>query len=91
MGRFNNKLTAWTPDLIERLKKIGNEIVIDVDYWIDNILGGFITEFPIETSLSYSEAECKFLKGLRGKYQNSLKFWIRMLLCEKGVLWMRSD
>lgn len=46
---------------------------------------GFITEFLVDTTVSYSEAEQRFLKGSWGKYIKSLNTWIKMLLCEKRV------
>lgn len=76
--------------MIEKLKNIDNKIARVFYYWIDSILGGFITELVILNSVSYSEAECKLFKGPRGKYLNSLKFWVKILLCEKGILRMHS-
>ena len=54
-----------------------------IDHWLDRIIGGFITEFAVDTSVSYNEAERRFLKGSRGKYVKFLNTWIKMLLCEK--------
>ena len=42
-----------------------------------------MTEFAVDTSVSYSEAERRFFKGPRGKYLKSLNTWIKMLLCKK--------
>lgn len=53
---------------------------------LTSIMGGFITEFTIDTSISYSEVERRFFKGPRGKYLKDLKTWIKMILCEKGVM-----
>lgn len=53
----------WTPKLVRHLKASKNKIARAVDYWIDNILAGFITEFSIDTSMSNSEAERRFFKG----------------------------
>lgn len=87
----NHNPTMWTPKMIKQLRKIDNTIARVVNYWIENIIGGFITKFVIDTSVSYSEDECKFFKGPWGKYLNSLKLCINMLLCEKGVLRMQSN
>ena len=57
-----------------------------VDYWIDSIMGSFITEFAIDTLVSYSEAKRQFFKDPRGKYLKSLKTWIKIILCEKRVM-----
>lgn len=63
-----------------------SKIVRVVYYQIDSILGGFITEFMIDMSISYREFEHWFFKGPKGKYLKSLKTWIKMLLCEKWVM-----
>ena len=55
------------------------------------MLSGFITEFTIDTVKAYSEVEQQFFKGYQGKFFNSLNLWIKMLLCDKGVLQLRSD
>ena len=57
-----------------------------MDFWLNNLLEGFITEFAVDTLKAYSEVERLFFKGYRGKYLNSLNLWIKMLLCEQGVL-----
>lgn len=77
---------AWTPELVKRLKRYDYKDLRVVDYWIDSILVSFITEFVIDTSVSYSEFERRFFKGLRGKYLKSSKTWIKMLLYEKKVM-----
>jgi len=46
-----------TPELVKRLEEFDYKVARVVDYWIDSILGSFITEFAINTSVSYSEAE----------------------------------
>lgn len=45
-----------------------------------------MTKFTIDTSVSYSEAECHFFKGPRGKYLKLLNTWVKMLLCEEWVM-----
>jgi len=46
--------TSWNPNLINRLKNSSNPIYRAVDYWFDNIFGGYITEFAVDTVKSYS-------------------------------------
>lgn len=75
----------WTPELVHRLEASEDKIACIVDHWLDRIIGGFITDFTIDTLVSYSEVERHFLKGPRGKYIKSLNTWIKMLLCEKWV------
>lgn len=76
----------WTPELVRHLKGSENKVAKTVDYWIDNILGGFINEFVIDMFVSYSKVESQFFKGPRGKYLKYLKTWIKMLLCEKRAM-----
>ena len=40
---------------------------------------------------AYNEAERQFFKGYQGKFLNFLNLWINMLLCDKGILQLRSD
>jgi len=71
---------------VRRLEVSEDNIACAVDNWLDQIIIGFITEFTVDTLVSYSEAECHFLKGPQGRYVKSLNTWIRMLLCEKWVM-----
>ena len=57
-----------------------------MDHCLDRIIVGFITEFERDTTVSYNEAERRFLKGPQGKYIKYLNTWIKMLLCEKRVM-----
>ena len=75
-----------TPELVCRLEASEDKIARAIDHWLDWIIGGFIIEFAIDTTVSYSEAERRFLQGLRGKYIKLLNTWIKMLLCEKRVM-----
>ena len=77
---------VWTLELVRRLEASEDKIARAVDHWLDRIIGGFITEFAVDTTVSYSEAERRFLKGPRGKYIKSLNTWIKILLYEKWVM-----
>jgi hypothetical protein len=77
---------VWTLELVHRLEASEDNIAHTVDHWLGRIIGGFITEFTIDTSVSYSEEERRFLKGPRGKYVKYLNTWIKMLLCEKWIM-----
>ena len=59
-----------------------------VYFWINSILEGYITEFVVETITASSEAEQKKFQGPCSRYMSSLKTWIKILVCEKGILWM---
>ena len=48
--------------MIERLEGVSNPVLRDVDFWIDSILEGYITEFVVNTIISYSEEERIFFK-----------------------------
>lgn len=76
----------WTPELVRTLEASEYKIAWSVDHWLDQIIGGFITEFMIDTTMSYSETKRRFLQGPRGKYIKSLNTWIKMLLCEKWIM-----
>jgi hypothetical protein len=91
-GRFLTVVPKnWIPELIRQVNTISNQVSHTIDFWLDSILGGYITEFSIECTQSYSVAEREFFKGPRGRYLKSLSTWIKMLLCDKGVVKMKSN
>ena len=77
---------VWTPELVHRLEASKDKIMHAMDHWLDQIIGGFIIGFAVDTSVSYNKAKRRFLKGPRGKYVKYLNTWIKMLLCEKQVM-----
>jgi hypothetical protein len=84
-------LRNWTPELIQQVNTISNWISRAVDFWLDSVLGGYITEFSIDCTQSYSVVERELFKGPHGRYLKSLSTWIKMLLCDKGVMKMEYD
>ena len=52
---------------------------------------GYITEFGVNISKSYSDIENEFFQGPRGRFMLSLQLWIKMLIYEKGILKLKSD
>lgn len=86
-GRYKlDQLIVWTPELVRRLEALEDKIMRVVGHWLDQTIGGCITEFVIDTTMNYSEAERRFLKGSQGRYVKSLNTYIKMLLCEKRVM-----
>jgi hypothetical protein len=73
------------------LERVNNKFTCAVDFWLDNITAGFITEFAVDTMKSYTVAEKDFLKGPRGRYIRSLYTSIKILLHDKGMMTMESD
>ena len=57
-----------------------------MDFWLNSLLEGFVTEFAVDMLKDYNEAKRLFFKQYHGKYLNSLNLWIKMLLCEQGLL-----
>jgi len=86
-----NQFPPWTPARIAILKRVNNAISRAVDFWTTRTLEAFVTEFAIDTSTSFSEAERQFFKGPRGKYLNLFSLNIKILLAEKGILLIESD
>ena len=76
----------WSLFLIERLKRISNIISRAMEFWVDSILEGYITKFVVDTITSYNEAKQKNFQGRCNRYMLSLKTWIKMNICEKGIL-----
>ena len=85
MWRLDDPI-VWTPEPVRCMEALGSNIARHVDHWIDRTLGSFVTYFVIDRNISYSEAKQRIFKGLRGKYLNSLKTWIKMLFYEKRVM-----
>ena len=76
--------------MIHEVTKVSNSIFRAIDFWVDNILQGYITEFAVETITSYSEVERIFFQGRRRRYLLSINTLIKMLVYEKGVLQLSS-
>ena len=86
------ELIEWLLELMQRLKITSNPISMAIYFWVDRILGGYITKIiAVDTINSYSETKRYFLQGPRGRYLKSLKLWIKMMVCEKGIMRMESD
>ena len=68
------------------MAQVSNPISRAVDFWIDSILEGYVTEFVVEAITSYSKVERNFFQGPRGRFLMSINLCIKMLLCEKGIL-----
>ena len=79
----------WDPQLIEWLKRVNNPVLRVVYFCVDSILEGYITDFGIDTITSHSEAKKFVFQGQCSRYLSSLKTWIKMILCEKGILRMK--
>ena len=82
---------VWTLELIHTVRNIDNPISRVVDIWLASVLEGFITEFAVDQTKSFSEAERYFFKGYRGKYSRSLNLSIKMLLHEKETMDLVSN
>jgi hypothetical protein len=79
------------PKLVTKMNYLINPTNHGVDFWLDNILGGYITEFTVDCIQSYSVAERDFFKGSRGRFMKSLGTWINIFLCDKCMMMMKSD
>jgi hypothetical protein len=70
---------------------VNNKFTHVVDFWLEGIVAGFITEFTVDTVKSYNAVEQDFLHVPQGRYIRSLYTYIKMLLYNKGVMAMDSD
>ena len=71
---------------MHEVTSVSNTISRAVDFWVDSILQGCITESVVEAITSYSEAERIFFQGPQRRYLFSISTWIKMLIYEKGIL-----
>ena len=76
--------------MVREVTSVSNTISRAVDFWVDSILQGYITEFAVDTITSYSEAERNFFQGPRRRYLLRISTWIKMLAYEKGILQLSS-
>lgn len=53
----------WTLELVWRLEDSEDKIACIVDHWLDQVIGGFVTEFAVDTLVSCNESEGHFFKG----------------------------
>ena len=79
----SDKPAEWTPKVIQRLKNIDNSISRAVDFWINSLLEGFVTQLAVDVLKAYRKAKRLFFKGYHGKYLSYLNLWIKMLLCKQ--------
>jgi hypothetical protein len=70
---------------------VNNKFTHAVDFWLDSIVVGFITEFVVDTVKLYNAMEQEFLHGPQGRYIRSLYTSIKILLYNKGVLTMELE
>ena len=84
------EITEWSDQLIQEVTRVSNIVSRAVDFWVDCILQGYITEFAKDTITSYSEAEQDFFQGPRRRYLLSISTWIKLLAYEKGILYLDS-
>jgi hypothetical protein len=54
----------WNPVEITQLQQVNNKFTRAVDFWLDSIVAGFITEFAVDTAKSYNATEKEFLRDL---------------------------
>jgi hypothetical protein len=80
----------WTVENIARLERVNNKFMCAVDFWLDNVTTGLITEFSVDTVKSYTVANEYFLRGPRGRYIRSFYTSIKILLHDKGMMTMNQ-
>ena len=76
--------TSWTPELIQELQETEKRASQDVEFWLDSILEGYITEFAVDTTKSYNEVEREFFNEPRGRYLLSLNCQLRCSFVKKA-------
>ena len=53
----SDRPAQWNQATVQRLKNTNNVVSRAVDFWLANLLSGFITEFTVDTVKVYSEAK----------------------------------
>jgi hypothetical protein len=81
----------WTPELVRKLNSVSNLTTQAIDFLLDSVLGDYVTKSAVDFIQSYSVVERYFFKGLCERFPKFLNTWIKMLLCEKNVMIMKSN
>ena len=84
------EIVKWNDQLVHEVTSVSNTIFRAVDFWVDCILQGYITELVVEAIASYSKVEIKFFQGPQRRYLFSISTCIKMLVYEKGILQLSS-
>lgn len=85
-GRWNlDGPIVWISEIIQKLEAFEDKIACIVDHLLNHVMGGFVTQFIVDTSVSYSEVEQHFFKGPRGKYVKYLNTWIKFYCAKNGL------
>ena len=79
---------SQTRELIQDLQENDNKASRAIEVWLESILEGYITEFVIDTTKSYSKEESEFFNEPRGRFLLSLQLSIKILVYEKDILKM---
>lgn len=62
MGRCRlDQPIVWTPELVHKLEASEDKTAHVVDHWLAWVIGGFINEFVINKTVSYSAEKRHFL------------------------------
>jgi len=80
------ELGSLAEEGLNQLKNISNPLSRVVDLWCITIIEGFIVEFAVEGSESFSVAKKGFFWGPCGSYIGSRQLWIKILDCNKGIV-----
>jgi hypothetical protein len=71
--RYHTKVPRnWIVELIQQVNTISNKVSHEFDYWLDNVLRGYVIEFGIDCTQSYSVVEREFFKGPCEIFLNSI-------------------
>lgn len=81
----------WTKYRLNQLENVKNHWSRAEYFRYTSIVEGYIMEFVVEGLMSFNKAERMFSRGPCGRYINFVPMWIKMLLCEKGVMSMEND
>jgi hypothetical protein len=69
-----------------QLKQTRKKFTRAIDFRLDNIVAGFITEFAVDTTISYNATKKEFLKVPKGIYIRSMYTLVNILLYNKCVM-----
>jgi hypothetical protein len=71
--------------MVNRLNYVDNKWVISIDFWFEHVKEGYIVDFFVEGSKSFSSAERKFAVGPKRRLLKEILLWKKYVVRREGV------
>jgi len=82
---------VWDRATFDRLKELENKWTRSINLWFSRVKEGYIIEFFVEYSDSFTEVEKTFVKGPRKHMLEEISLCIKKLFMEKEMMHMEIN